>query len=207
MTVFIFVRHGFSENNAMDILETDPNNKTPLTKEGVKQAEEVAEQLSKLKVSEIFSSPIYRAYETASIINKKFGLEIVKDQRLVDRNAGKMNKKSNMSGRWRLGLTDKEFESMLIETWQSMQKRIVSFVDSVKTDGVVIVATHEDVVKALISSILKLKEMQIFGLTVKNCSLTIIIRENGSYKLIGGGLPILTENMIKEIKSLSNQNK
>ncbi len=200
MTIFIFVRHGFSENNLHDTLETDPDNKVKLTKDGVEQAKEVAKQLGSLKVSRIYSSTIYRAYETAEIIDREFGLDIIKDKRLVDRNAGKMNGKPNRSGRWRLGLTDKEFEELLVESWQSIKRRVISFMKSVKDNGIVVVVTHEDTIKAVLSYILNLDEMQIYGLTVKNCSISIIERKNNEYMLIGAGLPILTDKIAEEIR-------
>lgn len=205
MTVFIFVRHGFGVNNETNILHNDPYDRSPLTNKGIGESEDVGKQLSKVKVSQIFSSPICRAYETAEIINRQFGFDIIRDMRLVERGAGKLNNTSNQNGRWRFNLTDKEFEEMLIEPWQKLQKRIVDFMDSVKNGGIVVAVTHEDVIKAIISYVLKLKEMQVLGLTVKNCSLTIVLREKRDCKLLYAGLPVLTGSIIKEINYYQNK--
>lgn len=52
---------------------------TPLSQKGIEQAEETAQLLANEKIDVIFSSPFYRAFETASIIanriNKKVNIE------------------------------------------------------------------------------------------------------------------------------------
>jgi broad specificity phosphatase PhoE len=67
MEIFL-VRHGESEAN---ISKTLSNPKTALTANGIKQAEKLAERLSKMTVDLIFASDYVRAMRTAEIINEK----------------------------------------------------------------------------------------------------------------------------------------
>ncbi len=67
------VRHGQSEGNRNKVFQ-DP--KSPLSKEGLKQAENVAKRLEKIKIDLIFASPYTRADMTAQAISKKLGLKV-----------------------------------------------------------------------------------------------------------------------------------
>jgi len=62
----ILVRHGESENNAGIVNDKD----SCLTKTGKKQAEFLGKKLKKYPISEIYSSKMLRAKETAQIISK-----------------------------------------------------------------------------------------------------------------------------------------
>jgi valyl-tRNA synthetase len=82
-----FVRHGETETNKQQINtgQTD----VPLNETGRKQAELAADTLTSEKIETIFSSHLSRAYETATIIGKKIGVdEIITDERLQERNMG-----------------------------------------------------------------------------------------------------------------------
>jgi broad specificity phosphatase PhoE len=63
-----FVRHGQSELNKEKVHQYSH---TPLSELGQKQAELVAERLSKIQVDKIISSPYLRTKQTTEIINKK----------------------------------------------------------------------------------------------------------------------------------------
>lgn len=67
------VRHGESEGNKKKVFQ-DP--KSPLSAEGVAQAEAVANRFSNIKIDLIFASPFTRAKMTAEAISKKLGSNI-----------------------------------------------------------------------------------------------------------------------------------
>lgn len=67
------VRHGESEGNKKRVFQ-DP--KSPLSSEGVAQAEAVANRFSNIKIDLIFASPFTRAKMTAEAISKKLGSNI-----------------------------------------------------------------------------------------------------------------------------------
>jgi broad specificity phosphatase PhoE len=64
---FYFVRHGESTFNAKE-LHQDEN--APLSKKGIKQAEELAKRFKKIPVDLVISSPFTRTKQTTEIINK-----------------------------------------------------------------------------------------------------------------------------------------
>ncbi|MHA2092560.1 MAG: histidine phosphatase family protein [Candidatus Kariarchaeaceae archaeon] len=59
-----------------------------LTIEGKAQAEKIAEYLSQFHITNIFSSPLKRAIETAEIISARLEVELLIDDRLRDRSVG-----------------------------------------------------------------------------------------------------------------------
>ena len=89
--MIIFLRHGQAENNTKKILA----GRSPgvnLTEVGIKQADQSGKMLKPLNISAIYSSPIDRALQTAQIVGKHCGLEIVTDDRLIELDMGKFTK-------------------------------------------------------------------------------------------------------------------
>jgi len=68
----LLIRHGESEGN----VKSKENKKDRLTKKGKKQAQHLGEHLKNFKISEIYSSNLIRAKETAEIISKKIHVQI-----------------------------------------------------------------------------------------------------------------------------------
>ena len=75
------VRHGETEANEKGI-EAGPLD-YPLTKKGVKDASFIAKTLSNVKMNAVYSSPLFRAVETAKILAHPHDLE--KNPRGTDR--------------------------------------------------------------------------------------------------------------------------
>ena len=85
-TVIIMVRHGFSSSNEKHTFTGSME--SPLTETGRKQAEMAAEYLEKYKIDKIYSSDLSRAYDTAVPIAKSHNLEIIKNKKLREIDAG-----------------------------------------------------------------------------------------------------------------------
>ena len=83
-----FVRHGESEWNTIGRIcgATD----IPLTDRGREMARDTAREIVKegIKVDRIISSPLSRAYETATIIGSVLGVDVKKDDRIKEQNFG-----------------------------------------------------------------------------------------------------------------------
>lgn len=62
-----FVRHGQTDFNAKNIFQSA---EVPLSLEGEMQAAKVADRLQKIKLDEIWTSPMNRAKQTAEVINQ-----------------------------------------------------------------------------------------------------------------------------------------
>lgn len=85
-TVFL-VRHGVTSWNAQRRLLGQRD--IPLSDEGVAQSEASAAALDGVALTDILSSPLVRAVQTAEVIGKTFGIEVARDPRLADFRVGK----------------------------------------------------------------------------------------------------------------------
>ncbi len=68
------VRHGETKANERGI-DAGPLD-YPLTKRGVKEASFIAKTLSKVKIDAVYSSPVFRAVETAKILARPHKLKV-----------------------------------------------------------------------------------------------------------------------------------
>ena len=187
--MIIFLRHGQAENNTKKILAgRSPN--VNLTQTGLEQAEQAGEMLKSLNISAIYTSPIDRALQTAQIVSKHCGLEVVTDDRLIELDMGKFTmmpyneifeKHGNVFLKFYQG--SDEVSENGVETFSQVQKRVTEMVDSVlnkhKDENVVLV-THMDPIKAMIGKVLDLKPEVLFELIIANASLNIF--KNGDQK-------------------------
>ncbi len=87
MTKLILVRHGETDWNRVNRIQGWLD--IPLNEEGIKQAEISAEELSRVKMAAVYSSPLKRALQTAKAIAGKQHLGIKKVSALQEINFGK----------------------------------------------------------------------------------------------------------------------
>jgi len=92
LTKIIFVRHGESEVN-VNLSRSSAVDKNPLTEKGRVAVEKMAENLSE-KIDALFASPVLRARQTAEILQKKLGNEIIFDDLIKEYNNGKWEEKT-----------------------------------------------------------------------------------------------------------------
>lgn len=77
-----FVRHGQSIDNALPVFQSIAS---PLSEKGKRQAESIADRLSKIDFETLLASSVERAKETAQHISSKTGKEIVFSNLFVER--------------------------------------------------------------------------------------------------------------------------
>lgn len=82
MKTIYLVRHGQTDGNASGFYQLP---ETPLSENGLKQAEFIAERCSHLDVEAIITSPFMRAKQTAEAIQKKTGLPLREEKMLHER--------------------------------------------------------------------------------------------------------------------------
>ncbi len=87
MKVFI-TRHGQTEWNALGKIQGRQD--IELNEVGKKQASTTGEKIKNEKINIIITSPLKRARETAEIINKQLNVEIIEDDRLIERDYGEL---------------------------------------------------------------------------------------------------------------------
>jgi probable phosphoglycerate mutase len=188
----IFLRHGQAKNNVDKILAGRTEG-VPLTETGISQAQHAAELLTHMKIGAIYSSPIQRAKHTAEIVGEKNSIDVTIDDRLIELDMGKFTGKSyseiisergNVFEKFYNG--DLEIAHNGVETFDQVKKRVKSIVDHViekHEDQNVVLVTHMDPIKAMISTVVDLSPQNLFSLIIANASLNLFRESNKTFSL------------------------
>ena len=150
MTTIYLVRHGETELNSSGIVQGNSN--PHLSMKGVNKVKNLQQTIIVLGVDICYTSPLFRALETA------FGLVgdkalIINDDRLIDRNMGNFEGKSkelfDLEKYWdyNLNCTDEKVEGV-----QEIFKRSQKFLDEIlkkNKDKKILIVTHNANVKAI----------------------------------------------------------
>ena len=190
--MIIFLRHAQAENNAKRILAGRTEG-VHLTKTGIEQAEQIAKYLKPLDISAIYSSPIERASHTAEIVAKNNSLDYELDDRLTEIEMGKftlMNYDDMFAKYGNIFLKFYENDPVIaeqeVETFPHVQERILDIVNHIvekhKNENVILV-THMDPIKSMLSTVMDLKPKALFELIIANASLTIIKEQDKKFSL------------------------
>jgi len=190
----IFLRHGQAKNNIERIL-TGRTPGVPLTEEGINQAEKAAKFLEHMNISAIYSSPIERARHTAEIVGKHNSLDVTIDDRLIELDMGKFTgvpydeiftSHGNVFMKFYNG--ELEIAHNGVETFSEVKKRVLGIVDHVienHPDENVVLVTHMDPIKAMLSTVVDLTPTNLFELIIANASLTIFREYKRKFSISG----------------------
>ncbi|BDQ31774.1 MAG: histidine phosphatase family protein [Nitrosopumilus sp.] len=190
----IFLRHGQAKNNVERILAGRTEG-VPLTDVGIKQAEHTAELLKHMNVSAIYSSPIERAKHTAEIVGGHNSLDVTIDDRLIELDMGKFTgvpydeiftSHGNVFMKFYNG--ELEIAHNGVETFAEVKKRVLGIVDHViekHPDENVVLVTHMDPIKAMLSTIVDLSPTNLFELIIENASLNLFREKDRKFSLSG----------------------
>jgi len=190
----IFLRHGQAKNNIERIL-TGRTPGVPLTEEGINQAEKAAKFLEHMNISAIYSSPIERARHTAEIVGKHNSLDVTIDDRLIELDMGKFtgvpydeifNSHGNVFMKFYNG--ELEIAHNGVETFSEVKKRVLGIVDHVienHPDENVVLVTHMDPIKAMLSTVVDLTPTNLFELIIANASLNIFREYKRKFSISG----------------------
>ena len=190
--MIIFLRHAQAENNTKRILAGRTDG-IPLTKTGIEQAEGIAKYLNPLDISAIYSSPIERASHTAEIVAKNNSLDYELDDRITEIDMGKftlMNYDDMFAKYGNIFLKFYENDPVIaeheVETFSQVKERVLDIVTHVvkkhKNENVILV-THMDPIKSMLSTVMDLKPKTLFELIIANASLTIIKEQDKIFSL------------------------
>ena len=190
--MIIFLRHAQAENNTKRILAGRAEG-VHLTKAGIEQAESIAKYLKSLDISAIYSSPIERASHTAEIVAKNNSLDYELDDRITEIDMGRftrMNYDDMFAKYGNIFLKFYENDPVIaeheVETFLEVQRRILDMVTHVvkkhKNENVILV-THMDPIKSMLSIVMDLKPKTLFELIIANASLTIIKEHENKFSL------------------------
>ena len=134
---YFIMRHGQSENNVKEILNSDIKNVFHLTEKGRNDVQKTAE-IIKEKFDLIISSPLQRTKETAEIVAKINGYkasDIILDNRLLEVGFGELEGASEDSYS-KLFSNRKDFFNNLsrgVETRQSIKKRTLELLEEMES--------------------------------------------------------------------------
>jgi len=205
----IFLRHGQAKNNTERILAGRTEG-VPLTDTGIKQSEHTAELLTHMNISTIYSSPIERAKHTAEIVGKHNSLDVTIDDRLNELDMGKFTGmpydeifKSHGNVFMKFYNGELEIAHNGVETFPDVKKRILGIVEHViekHPDENVLLVTHMDPIKAMLSTIVDLSPTNLFELIIANASLNIFREKDRKFSL--SGLNVMDPSRFDQVGSL-----
>ncbi|HIE46379.1 MAG TPA: histidine phosphatase family protein [Nitrosopumilus sp.] len=194
MGQIIFLRHGQAKNNTERILAGRTEG-IPLTDTGIGQAQHTAELLKHMNISAIYSSPIQRAKHTAEIVGKYNSLNVTIDDRLIELDMGKFtgmpydeifNSHGNVFMKFYNG--ELEIAHNGVETFAEVKKRVLGIVDHIiekHPDENIVLVTHMDPIKAMLSTVVDLSPTNLFELIIANASLNIFREKEKKFSISG----------------------
>ena len=190
----IFLRHGQAKNNTERVLSGRTPG-VPLTDKGITQAQQTAELLEHMNISAIYSSPIQRAKHTAEIVGEHNSIDVQIDDRLIELDMGKFtgvpyDEIFSSHGNVFLKFYNGELEIAHngVETFADVKKRVTSIVDEIiekHPDQNVVLVTHMDPIKAMLSNVVDLSPTNLFELIIANASLNLFRENDRKFSLSG----------------------
>jgi len=190
MTEIILVRHGETEWNVKEVFRGRID--IELNETGRKQAELLAEYLSKIRIEAIYSSSLKRALKTAGMIARYHKLDVEIADGLIDFNYGKWqglphqevkDKYSQLYTEW---INSPERVKMPGgESLDDVKERAIAVVtDAVsKHKGSVVLISHRVVNKVLVCALLGLDNSHFWNIRQDNCGMTTFTYEKGRFIL------------------------
>ena len=182
MTKIILTRHGITQWNIDKKYQGQSD--TPLSKEGLEQAEKLAESLKNEKIDAVYSSDLLRAQKTAECIAGNHGLKVNTEPRLREIMFGEWEGLTfaQIDGKWPETFRDlfNHPDTITIpggESFQEVQKRAyTAFLDIIKKhpDETVVIVSHGGTIGTIFCSILELNLKHIFSIKQNNASINRI---------------------------------
>ncbi len=172
------VRHGQTDYNVKHLFQGHAD--IPLNQVGIKQAEETALKFKGIKINRILVSPLQRAIQTASFIEKVTKVEAIIEKRLIERSFGDMEGKHSRPD-WNIQMMldyQKNYDYENIEPIQEFFTRIYNFLDDIVQkykDEIVVLVTHGAVSQPIECYFNGMPQVCDFEhlepLTLKNCEI------------------------------------
>lgn len=152
---YFAMRHGESENNVQDIVDSTNEKKWPLTEKGRERVKRAAGELAKAGITKIYASPFARTRETAELTADALGIartDIIFDERIREFDCGSFHGKKHkefLQYSESLGYTEPVEGG---ESYQDARKRFGAFLYELEEklqDETVLIVTHALGLKAL----------------------------------------------------------
>lgn len=190
-TQLIFIRHGVTHSNHDGVLHGKTD--IPLSADGERQAVQVGDRLAQLTdIASVYTSPLARAYNTATRIGKRLRIEPTVDPRLAEFDFGDLE-----------GLTFEDLQTDYPELYLSiidpngfdrafpngesrsqLHERVVGALDNIlelHSGSAVVVVAHLVVIGSALAHLTTGDPHDIIRYLVRNCSITHL-ELNASHK-------------------------
>lgn len=208
------VRHGETEWNVARRIQWQSD--SPLTANGVRQAQQVAEKVKSAGITHIISSDLGRTRQTAEIIAQACGCEVITDSRLRELNMGVLEQREiatlkTQEEAWRKSLIDgtpdgriPQGESMA-ELATRMQAALNQCLDLPQNSRPLLVS-HGIALGCLLSTVLGLPAYAERRLRLRNCSISRVDYQNSPWLANGwvietaGDVSHLTDTALDEVQ-------
>jgi len=175
------IRHGTTEYGVKEY--TTGHKDIPLNEVGKNQAQSTAEYLKDKGISQIFSSSLSRASETAQIIASELGLDVEEYDELMERSAGKLDGvpfTEFLDAFKKVG----DFEQMMVQAGGEPSKKFKSRVWSKFLEIIQNNEDHENVLIVAHGGVTRLILLEILksnlgaGIHQGNCCINIVEYDN-----------------------------
>ncbi len=170
-----YVRHGQTDWNLARKMQGGGTEKE-LNETGINQAEETRKELENIKYDIIICSPMYRAKQTAEIINKGKDVQTIIDERIKERNLGDLEG-HNITQEIENQIWDYDLNYQIPngENLHDFEKRILDFLDDIKrkySDKTVLIVAHGGIAKIIKSHLYGMpKSRKLSDISTKNCEI------------------------------------
>lgn len=185
---YIFVRHGKTHFNEIQLKQGWCA--SPLTKQGIKEIENMAEQLKDYTIDAAYTSPILRAKHTAQMILKNHTVLLNEDKRLKEVNFGLLeglpclfvDKLHLESSDW-LNDLQMDYSGYEGENVEDVIQRHFDLLDEIEKkfqkDDIILMVGHGCSLYAFIKTLLKSQKLDF----PQNASAIIVNKVNDEYQL------------------------
>lgn len=177
-----FVRHGETEWNKIGKFQGSAD--VSLNDIGKIQADLTAEYIKKFKFDKIYSSPLKRAFETASKIAEKQNIGIIKDERLKEMNFGDWEGLSFdcIEAKWPGRLKEMYYSPDKVnipngETFLQVQMRTKNFLNNlleIEGDKNYLIVSHGVTLRTIFCNLLGIPLNKAWNLSQKNANISCI---------------------------------
>jgi probable phosphoglycerate mutase len=183
-TVLHLIRHGETvltpERKFSGVGPLDP----VLTEKGRAQAVAVAENAKKLGAEVLIASPLNRTKETAEVISQSIGLFIDLDEIWFEMDFGYWDGlsleevKAQHAADYDKWLTDLSFRPAGGESWEAISARVETALSKILSEypgQIVVVVTHNCVIKAAVAICLGAPIESVFHMDIGPCSINTLL--------------------------------
>jgi broad specificity phosphatase PhoE len=185
MLRLVLVRHGQTDSNLNHMLQGQSDGELNAT--GIQQVRELGRHLRDFPIDQIIASPMRRAQDSAAAIAQYHSLTVRTSPLLVEWNCGLLDgvpadvfRKKLQQFNGPLSLFRPEGGETLLEVRQRAEEFLK---DLTANDQTVLICSHGDFMRALLSLLLQKSIEDTAGIYFDNASYSIVELENGRWNL------------------------